>query len=234
MPQTIDDSLKVLSGLRKAADRALREGDLDDWVRALVPVMDVAEQLRLQLLKNPIVISRNPALRPFLPEVGVEEFGDSKREASNVFFDRYNPDEYFARLVEVNTLIVPSAVPRNLSRFLEEVRQCYALGLDVAVQSLCRTVLEVVVNDIAIRIGKLQPTQLKPGVKLPDMRTRLRWIAGENSERIYEHYKILCEVVHGRASKINCSARVSLAKTLALVATLYESNKDRMDQHVEI
>jgi hypothetical protein len=225
IPSSIDDHLKELRRLQTIAKQTLDNDDFEGWIRALPSVMLAAEKLRKHLLKSPIVALRDSDLRQFLPKVEIGEFDDVKEVSSNFFAERFDPTDYFTRLLKVNTLVLPVEFPQMLSRFCEEARQCYSLGLDIAMLSLCRMVLEVAINDIAKRVGQLSANQS------PGMRTRMRWIAGKaGHHKVYKHYESLCEIVHGRSLGGDRNALTFLTTTLGLVSWLYERNAGRISR----
>jgi hypothetical protein len=123
----------------------------------------------------------------------------------------------------VSVVVTPFKIPSNLRHFLDEARQCYGLGQFAAVQSLSRTILEVAVNDIAVRIGRM-PRKFTEGA----MSKRIRWVSGNQSKQIYAHYRELCTVVHGQATCAVDGPLGSLTKTIGYVEYLYDLNKDQI------
>src|SRR5690606_13676901 len=114
-----------------------------------------------------------------------------------IFFGRFGPKDYFARLVEVNTLVVSVSFPAALAAFCEEARQSYALGLDVAVHSLSRTILEVALNDIVTRLARKPRNPGKSEKRQPTVKQRGLSVPGERGDEVYGPYRRLCAIIHG-------------------------------------
>lgn len=228
---SVDDRLHQLQELRVKAKQTLTEGDLDAWFVALGQAIRAAAQLRKYLLAHPVVALKNASLRPLISQLVEVDDDDDESIAPEVFFSRFGPKDYFARLVEVNTLVVPVSFPKTLSAFCEEARQCYALGLDIAVHSLSRTILEVAVNDIATRLGRIPANSVTNEKNRPIMmRRRVRAIAGKRHEEVYTHYRRLCAVVHGRSLASGRGALTTLVETHSFVSLLYQHNAYRLNQ----
>ena len=141
-----------------------------------------------------------------------------------------SPAEYVANLALVDILVTPLRIPPELRQFLTEARKCYALGYDVAVQSLCRTILEAAINDIAVHTGKVPREVVEQNLyRQCALWQRCQLIAGDLHKQIYDDlYCSLCKVVHGRTTSGTYGALGSLTKTIGFVQHLYELNKEQM------
>jgi hypothetical protein len=137
-----------------------------------------------------------------------------------------SPQEYATRLAMVDVLVAPFRLPLELEQTLREARECYAIGHDVAVQSLSRTILEAAVNDIAVRTGRLPPEAVEHDMfrEYPP-KTRIRLVSGDQFEKIHQHYRELCKVVHGLSTQAVEGSLGSLTKTIGYVQYLYETNR---------
>jgi hypothetical protein len=129
----------------------------------------------------------------------------------------------------VDVLVAPFRLPLGLEQTLREARECYAIGHDVAVQSLSRTILEAAVNDIAVRTRRLPREAVEHDMfrEYPP-KTRIRLVSGDQFEQIHQHYRELCRVVHCLTTQALEGSLGSLTKTIGYVQYLYETNKTAM------
>jgi len=205
----------------------LESGDIDAWLSALSPELHLVEQRRTQLLSRSVVVTDDPAVKQVLAGIDLTEIENFDKVGSELLYSWISPAEYGARFAEVSVLIAPFQIPFDLRCFLEEARQCYALGQFSAVQSLSRTILEAAVNDIAVRTGQMPSAAVEQDMfaEYPPKK-RIRMVAGKRFDQIYQHYRDLCKVVHGLSLSSTTGALGSLTKTIGFVQHLYEQHKD--------
>ena len=131
------------------------------WKDAKIKEIQLAAQIRSWLLHRPLVLSDDPAVTKILREIDLADCHDPYETGRGLLYDLIGPEEYLAGLAEI-FLIVPvgTSIPEHLHSFFKEARQCYALGQFIAVQSLCRTILESTVNEIGILTGEWTRKQL--------------------------------------------------------------------------
>jgi hypothetical protein len=215
-----------LLGQQEKTKRLLESGDVDAWLDALSPELRLVEQLRSQLLSRSVVVTDDPAVRQVLSGIDLTEIEDFDKVGSELLYSWISPAEYGARYTEVSVLVSPFQIPFDLRCFLDEARQCYALGQFAAVQSLSRTILEAAVNDIAVRTGQMPKAALEQDMftEYPPKK-RIRLVAGDRFDQIYQHYRDLCKVVHGLSTSATSGALGSLTKTIGFVQHLYEQHK---------
>lgn len=73
---------------------------------------------------------------------------------SDLFYSWFSGYDYVKELYSVGSLIVSVGdIPSNLSIFVDELRSCYVFKRYLAVYSLCRTVLEIAINDLFNKNG---------------------------------------------------------------------------------
>jgi len=223
---SIEALARELIGHQEKSKRLLESGDIDAWLDALTPELRLVEQLRTRLLNHSVVVTDDPAVKQVLSGIDLTEVEDFDKVGTQLLFSWISPAEYGARFVEVSVLVVPFQIPPELHSFLDEARQCYALGQFSAVQSLSRTILEAAVNDIAIRTGKIPQEAIEKDMfrKYPPKK-RICLVAADSFEQIYQHYCDLCKVVHGRSTSAPSGALGSLSKTIGFVQHLYERHK---------
>lgn len=213
--------------LQKEAKQKLESGDIIALFDVVSKEVGVAKELRMKLLHDPVVETDDPDVKQLLAGINLTELEDFDKAGCALLFSWITPAEYGARYAEVNVLVTAFRVPYNLRCFLDEARQCYALGQFAAVQSLSRTILEAAVNDIAVRTGMI----LEAKIEKISAKARIEKVAPHESKRVYDHYKDLCVVVHGRSTTTSKGALGSLTKTMGFVHHLYENHKATIRNH---
>jgi hypothetical protein len=223
---SIEALARELIGYQDKSKRLLESGDIDAWLGALTPELRLVEQLRTRLLNHSVVVTDDPAVKQVLSGIDLTEIEDFDKVGSKLLYSWISPAEYGARFAEVSVLVAPFQIPFDLHRFLDEARQCYALGQFSAVQSLSRTILEAAVNDIAVRTGQMPQAAVEQDMsrEYPTSK-RIRLVAGDRFDQIYQHYRDLCKVVHGLSTSATSGALGSLTKTIGFVQHLYEQHK---------
>lgn len=224
----IDRLAHELIELRQRAKQLLDAGDIDAWLNAMPSEFQVAERLRSHLLNHAIVVTDDPAVKQLLAEIDLGDLDDPDKLGMQLLWGAISPAEYAANLALVNVLVAPLQIPVELQQFLTEARKCYALGYDVAVQSLCRTILEAAINDIAVNTGKVPKEAVEQNLyRQYPLWKRCQHVAGDLYEQIYDDlYCSLCKVIHGRTTSGTYGTLGSLTKTIGFVQHLYELNKD--------
>jgi hypothetical protein len=85
-----------------------------------------------------VVVTDDPAVKQVLSWIDLTEIEDFDKVGSELLYSWISPAEYGARFAEVRALTAPFEIPFDLRCFLDEARECYALGQFAAVQSLRR------------------------------------------------------------------------------------------------
>ncbi len=150
--------------------------------------------------------------------------------ASNELFSWFGPADYIQRLIEIGVLVIDIVVPKELEVLVEEARRCFAFERYIAVYSICRTILEVSIRDICLRIGKIQVIddrkqfyeKYRPG-KL------IRLVSNGNfqmEERIKDlYYDRLSSIVHGLELSTSSGVQSTFKETMMVVQELYQNNQ---------
>jgi hypothetical protein len=211
---------------REASKRLFDSGDLDAWLTAMPAEFAAAERLRTYLLRHPVVVTDDPAVKQLLAETDLSEVDDPDKIGMELLWGSISPAEYATNLALVDVLVAPFNIPSDLHQFLDEARQCYAIGHSAAVQSLSRTILEAAVNDIAVRTGRMPHEAIEQDMftEYPPKK-RIRLVSGEQFEPIYQHYRDLCKVVHGLSTRSVEGPLGALTKTIGYVQYLFDTNK---------
>src|SRR5438046_335810 len=144
----IDAIARELIKLREASQHLL-QSDMDGWLTNVAEEVRLTKRLQSFLLHQPTAVTDDPAVQELLASIDRTGLLDLDRAGMDLLWGSISPEEYATRLAMVDVLIAPFRLPFELEQILREARECYAIGHDVAVQSLSRTILEAAVNDIA-------------------------------------------------------------------------------------
>lgn len=176
-------------------------------------------------------VLENSFSQPFnLDELNEEEIDNLGSEYFYSWFSHY---EYIKSLYEIEVLIVDIAVPDHLKQFVNEIRKCYAFQQYNAANSLCRTILEIAMRDIGIKIGEIHWSKEDGDTKefyrqYPpwDMRNKVTKGNDKLRNRIKKLYDELSSLIHGYNSNVN----ISIKETLLVIQDIYEHNKPKLDK----
>ncbi len=144
------DAITEFYGLKRELKKYLMD-------RPIVKVADKnAQKILLKISKNELFVS-DKLLKHLegisqvdlnidsLSEDEIEELGSLMFQS---WFSKY---EYVQGMYDISPLIVGITVPNSLKEFISEARNCFAFQQYNAVYSLCRTIIEVTIRDIATR-----------------------------------------------------------------------------------
>jgi hypothetical protein len=219
----IEQQALELAEIRHRASEALTSGDLDAWLDLVAPQAAAVERLQRAMLQKTVHVVKDPDARRLLADFEVDDIEDINEAGNRLLRSWLSPQDYVLALSRVNALISPVPVPETLRQFVEEARQCYAFDQPNAVYSLSRTKLETAVNDICVRIGRMPKHVLQEDDfrEWPFSRRLGLLLSGPCLTRAYDHYKLLCRLVHGGTTVTPGDALTALAETLGYVSQLY-------------
>jgi len=75
------------------------------------------------------------------------------------FYSWFSHYEYVRAMFEIGALIIGISIPKEIDRYVSEVRRCYAFQQYHAVYSMCRTILEAAVRHKCQTQGRLKKSQ---------------------------------------------------------------------------
>jgi hypothetical protein len=218
------EALKVGELKQRAAD-ALAADDVEAFLDLRTERILAIEQLQEALLNDSVHVVRSPEAQRVLAEIDLSDIEDLDATGSRLLFSWFAPQDYALGLSRVDALIAPVPMPETLRTFVQEARQCYAFQQVNAVYSLCRTILEAAVNDLCVRTGRMPKHIVDEGLfddERYTFRNRLKLLSsGPRLNRIHEHYRLLCRVVHGSTTVTWGDALAALVDTLGFVHQLY-------------
>lgn len=172
----ITDDLKLYKELKPIWDkyrlRDMLEQFIDqDWTD--YPTGDDPRVNRYLILKikldeiamrSDAVAITDPTLHRVFHEIRMDVFDDNVGEDGMVFSDdyfyeianKYHPSDIAPKIAATKPLVSLNLIPAEVEKLISETREAYCLGLPTACISLCRSTVERVVVDIAIRCGRIK------------------------------------------------------------------------------
>jgi len=253
----IDEIVKKslrLKELDKLIIKSIAMLDVKQFPKYMVEFHDLKKQVKKYILENPVIdlqYIKKPEVRsiiqlivagePFqvdrvlaasslltgeLDEVDLDELG------SDLFYSWFCSDDYIRGLCEIGALVISCGeLPANLTRFVYEARDCYAFQQYNAVFSLCRTILEVCIKDLAA-IYKLIPSdsgnvrQMKS--RNPELNELINQICDANNifrgvrNQLHKIRRETNFIIHGNRIVKKQEAKDMLKDTLSVIHKLYE------------
>ncbi|GBE14633.1 hypothetical protein BMS3Abin14_00679 [bacterium BMS3Abin14] len=242
--------------------KAISTFDTKSFAKYVVEFNDAKKSIRSYALEHPLlniqgiedpkacfiiqkVMSGEPfAVEKAMSDSEITEFlkgelddNDIENLASDLFYSWFSHYEYIQGIYEIGALTIScSKIPENLSKFVNEARDCYAFQQFNAVFSLCRTILEISIKDVATT-RKILPadnrdisylTSRSPELydlinQLCDRYTIFKTLRGQ----LHEIRRKTNSLIHGSRSVKKQEASEMLKKTLLAVHRLYELESKR-------
>lgn len=207
-----------------AAGKLLHDDDIGSFLDLISEKGQLWREISDELMRNSTYVVKDPVARATIEEMGFPDAEDlHDDDCEELLWNWLSPRGYAVGLAQVSALIAPVDVPPLLKQFIEEARQCYALQQPNAVFSLSRTILETAINDICVRIGRIQKRVLdEDDFRDYSFAYRLGIVEnGSRYDRIRDCYKLLCRTVHGTTAVNLNDALTALLEVLTYVSQLY-------------
>lgn len=149
---------------------------------------------------------------------------------SDLFYSWFSGYEYVNGLYEIGTVILGTAVPKILMKFVDEARSCFAFQQYNALCSLCRTILEVAVRDICKRKQFIKenndnviPFDNYNKDNISQLINKISW--GELRKKIKDiYYNKTSFLIHGHKTIKRKEAKELFRETIMVVQYLYSKN----------
>jgi hypothetical protein len=232
---TLEERALEVADLKRQAADALAANNIEEWLDIIYRETTAIERLQNALLQQSVVIAKDPSAVRILREIDLTDIENLDSLGKQLLYSWFSDRDYALGLSRVNALISPIAIPHELRDFVGEARQCYALSQSNAVYSLSRTILEAAVNNLCVRTRRM-PKYILDEALFDDERysfkNRLRLLADSpRVNRIYDHYRLLCRVVHGSVTVSSGEALTAVVETLGFVHHLYAVNQHIIDHN---
>lgn len=143
----------------------------------------------------------------------------------NKLDEDYNPYYFIERLVQAHPLITLIEIPQDVIDLLVEARTAYCLRLPTACISVCRSTIERAVVDIAVRIGRLEESDVQKELRMCEKISSL--IARDLAPQSYTRQELngfmadTSRVIHSNTKADEPLALTLYLKALELIKMLY-------------
>lgn len=198
-------------------------------IRSIIHKIVSGEQFQVEysLSNSPV----KEFLKGELDEVDVDELG---RE---LFYSWFSHADYIRGLYEIGALTISCGeIPANLSRYVREARDCYAFQQFNAVYSLCRTILEVCIKDLA-GAYKIIPSDSDNVRQMmsrnPELNELINQLCDKNKvfrgvrNQLHKIRRETNFIIHGNRIVNKQEAKDMLKDTLLVIHKVYEMEKTR-------
>lgn len=130
---------------------------LDEFVRLKSKLGDVA-------LQSYAVAITDSALHQVFHAIRVNAFDEAMDKDGTIYPDdffydlahKYHPNDIARKMAATRPLLSLNLIPAEVENLISETREAYCLGLPTACISLCRSTVERVIVDIALRCGRVE------------------------------------------------------------------------------
>jgi hypothetical protein len=251
-----------LKELDKLIIKAIATSDIDHFAEHIVEFNTAKKLIRSYGLAHPLVnmqeiedqnvhliIQKVISGEPFSVEKAlsgstIEEFlkgeldeNEIEKIGSDLFCSWFSHYEYIQGLYEIGALAISCGkVPENLSKFVNEARHCYTFQQFNAVFSLCRTILEVCIKDVAT-ICKILPADMhnirQTASHTPDLYDLINQLSDQFTifapirGQLHKVRRETNYIIHGNRLVKKEKAKDILKETLLVIHRLYELESTR-------
>jgi hypothetical protein len=143
----------------------------------------------------------------------------------DAYRDDFWPSEYAARMLKLPVTFTRQAIPAALAELIEEARRCYAAHHYTSSVTLCRTILEKAVTDLAIERGDIPPPTEAYYFKQYPPWERFDIVLGRYTEarrEVDELYDYASRVIHGVEKPDEVDARRALEFSMRQVTKMLD------------
>lgn len=163
-----------------------------------------------------------------------EEIGEDGSLVSDDYFyelvDRHRPEHIARNLADTKPLTSPThLVPPEVESLISETREAYSLELPTACISLCRSTVERVIVDIAVRCGRVEDDDRLGRMGMCDRISLLidRTVSQSSPlrQQINEFMAATSNVIHSNTQADMASALKLYHDAINLIQALYGSYK---------
>jgi len=241
----ITEDLKLYQELEpiweKAWERSVLEDLIDkdwsDYPSINDPRVDQFDKLKAKLEKIAIhsttVTISDPTMHRVFHAMRLKAFDECLDENGSVeswevldyLLDRYNTQDIIAGFKTTKPLVSLNDIPLEVNRLITETREAYSLGLPTACISLCRSTVERVIVDIAIRCGRVDDDDRLSDMGMCDRISLLidRSVSRNSPlrQRINAFMEATSNVIHSNTDADMNSALNLYQESISLIQALY-------------
>jgi hypothetical protein len=200
----------------------------------------IEKNLREIALDSDSVVIKDPTLHRIFHEIRKDVLEDTIGENGTIFTDdffyhladKYHPNGIAQRLSITRPLVTLNEVPAEIEALITETREAFCLDLPTACISLCRSVVERAIVDIAVRSGRLEHEYQAGNMGMCDRISLLldRSVSRTSPLRkeINDFMRATSDVIHTNATADMASARRLFEKAQELIQKLYGYYKSQL------
>ena len=203
----------------------------------LVNMNDI-ENSDARLIIQKIMSGETFSVERAMPESSIKEYLKGELDENDIedladlLYSWFSHQEYIQGLYEIGALTLACGkLPDNLSRFVDEARHCYAFQQFNAVFSLCRTILEVCIKDVATACAIL-PTDMNNIRQMESRTSDLYYLINRLCDefsmfspirgQLHRVRRGTNSIIHGDRIVRRAEAKDTLKETLFTIHQLYE------------
>lgn len=190
-------------------------------------------------LQSDVVTITDPTLHRVFHAIRMNVFDENVDQDGTVFLDdffyeianKYHPRDIAPRMAATKPLISLNLIPSSVEGLIAETREAYCLGLPTACISLCRSTVERVIVDIAIRCGRINDEDRLGQMGMCDRISLLidRTVSRSSPlrQQINAFMEATSNVIHSNVEADMPSALKLYHDSLAVIQALYGQYKNQ-------
>jgi len=207
------------------SEEGIARDDVEPLLNAAIRFCTVRSDVMLEFADQPTIAIHDPKKKKLLSEISSgkkftadvlievlndvtgsdiesQNFWDYKTLddiGTNTFYSWFDLHKYMRDLMHIGILVTGKRIPPHIRIFLEEGRQCYAFGQYNAMFSLCRTILEATMREVAYKLGKTPPPRDDRSYykEYPPYRLFNLVSSGRKNAQLREIYHRVSSLIHG-------------------------------------
>jgi hypothetical protein len=205
---------------------------LNQFVRLKSKLGDIAMQSDVVTITDSTLHRVFHAIRMNVFDENVDQDGTV---FSDDFFyeiaDKYHPRDIAPKMAATKPLVSLNLIPTEVESLISETREAYCLGLPTACISLCRSTVERVIVDIAVRCGRIEDEDRLGQMGMCDRISLLidRSVSHSSPLRkeINAFMAATSNVIHSNAEAVMTSALKLYHDSLGVILALYGQYKNQ-------
>ena len=204
---------------------------------------EVATKLSEYALHSDAVVITDTTLHRVFFDIRLGALDESMDDDGFIFSDdlydhlafRYSPHDIAKNLATTKPLVTLNELPVEVNALIGETREAFCLGLPTACVSLCRSLVERAIVDIAFRTGRIDKERLGDMGMCDRISLLLDKSVSRSSplrQEINAFMAVTSDVIHSNATADMTSAREVFADAQLLTQKLYGHYKAQLKNYV--